>query len=304
MTPGDFESALARDRDLVEARLRAIVEERASHHAGIAEAIRYALLGGGKRLRPLLCLWTHDVFAGPARARTRATALDAACAVECVHAYSLAHDDLPCMDDDDLRRGKPSLHRRFDEATAVLTGDALLTLAFDVLANLDAAPAVALDAVRVLASAAGTGGLVTGQALDLEHTGRDDDRALALVERIHEFKTARLFAAALEIGAVAAWDGRVPDGDARERVRRAGHQAGSAFQIVDDLLDIEGDAATLGKTPRKDVARGKLTFPAVAGRGAAGQAAHDRIASALGTLPEAGGTPLASLIALVETRRS
>jgi geranylgeranyl pyrophosphate synthase len=186
----------------------------------------------------------------------------------------------------------------------VLAGDALLTLGFELLANLDAAPAVALDAVRVLASAAGTGGLITGQALDLEHTGRAHRGELALVERIHEFKTARLFSAAMEIGALIAWDGQVPSGDARERVRRAGHLAGSAFQIVDDLLDLESDAATLGKTPRKDVERGKLTFPAVAGRSAAEQAARERIASALGSLPEAGGTPLSALLALVETRRS
>ncbi len=302
MTSSDFEHALARDRDTVEARLRAILDARASQHAGLGEAIRYAVLEGGKRLRPLLCLWAHDVFARSAA--TRAAALDAACAVECVHSYSLAHDDLPCMDDDDLRRGRPSLHRRFDEATAVLAGDALLTLGFDVLANMEAAPGVALESVRVLAEAAGTGGLITGQALDLEYTGRGERGELAIVERIHEFKTARLIAAAMEIGALSAWVGMPPSDDALARVRRAGHLAGSAFQIVDDLLDLAGDATTLGKTPRKDVARGKLTFPAVTGRSVAEQAVRDRIESALASLPEAGGTPLAALLAFVETRRS
>ncbi|MCI0450862.1 MAG: polyprenyl synthetase family protein [Candidatus Latescibacteria bacterium] len=221
-----------------------------------------------------------------------------------MHSYSLAHDDLPCMDDDDLRRGRPSLHRRFDEATAVLAGDALLTLGFDVLANMEAAPGVALESVRVLAEAAGTGGLITGQALDLEYTGRGERGELAIVERIHEFKTARLIAAAMEIGALSAWVGMPPSDDALARVRRAGHLAGSAFQIVDDLLDLAGDATTLGKTPRKDVARGKLTFPAVTGRSVAEQAVRDRIESALASLPEAGGTPLAALLAFVETRRS
>ncbi len=304
MTSGDFERLRARDREAIDARLSAIVDARASHHAATGEAIRYALLGGGKRLRPLLCLWTHDLFAGSERAHTRLAALDAACALECVHTYSLVHDDLPCMDDDDLRRGQPSLHRRFDEATAVLTGDALLALAFEVLAELNAAPGVVIETVRVLASAAGTGGLITGQTLDLEYTGGSERGDMAVVERIHEFKTARLFAASMEMGAMVAWNGSTLGDDACERVRRAGHLAGSAFQIVDDLLDLAGDAPTLGKTPRKDVARGKLTFPAVAGVDASEEAARDRIARALECVPEAAGTPLAELLAFVGRRRS
>ena len=148
----------------------------------------------------------------------------------------------------------------------------------------------------MVARAAGTGGLITGQALDLEHTG-SDVRDLALVERIHEFKTGRLIAASLEIGALAAWNGSTPTGDARTRVQRAGLLIGSAFQIVDDLLDVQGDAATLGKTPRKDVARGKLTYPAAAGIAASEGAARERIERALDLLPEAAETPLAALVA-------
>ena len=219
-----------------------------------------------------------------------------------MHTYSLVHDDLPCLDDDDLRRGRPSLHRRFDEATAILTGDALLALAFEILGGVEAPAGVALDTVGVLASAAGTGGLITGQALDLEHTGRGGD--LALVERIHEFKTARLIAASMEMGAVLAWNGEAPAGDARARVQRAGLLAGSAFQIVDDLLDVQGDAATLGKTPRKDAARGKLTYPAAAGIAATEAAARERTEKALGCLPEAASAPLAALIGFVAERRS
>lgn len=299
MTTSPFETALARDRAAIDARLRALVETHAAQHAGIAEAIRYALFGGGKRVRPLLCLWTHDVFARSTA--TRAMAMDAACAVECVHAYSLVHDDLPCMDDDDLRRGQPTLHRRFDEATAVLTGDALLSLAFEIAATLEAEPTLALEAVRVLAQAAGTGGLITGQALDLEHTGQAESGEVALVERIHEFKTARLIAAAMELGALSAVGA---PSDARERVRRAGLWIGSAFQIVDDLLDERGDVETIGKTPGKDRERGKLTFPAAAGTPAALQAARDRIARALSELPEAAATPLAALVGFVAERRS
>jgi geranylgeranyl pyrophosphate synthase len=309
MTPNDFPRIAERDRLHVDARLREIVATLASHHDRMGEAIGYALLEGGKRLRPLLCLWTHDVFAGAESSRTRRAALDASCAIECVHTYSLVHDDLPCMDDDDLRRGKPSVHRRYDDATAVLVGDALLALAFEILGRLPAQEtndAAALDAVRVLASAAGTGGLITGQALDLSSTASDTTRGahdIPLVERIHEFKTARLFAAAMEIGAAIAWEGRGP-AEARERVRHAGLLAGGAFQIVDDLLDLNADAKTLGKTPRKDVDRGKLTFPSAAGVAAAEKTARERIGQALELLPEAANSPLADLLAFVAERRS
>jgi geranylgeranyl pyrophosphate synthase len=304
MTSSDFERAAQRDRAAVEARLRELLDTRAAHHDRVREALGYALLGAGKRVRPLLCLWTYDVFAPHSEAHARDDVLDAACALECVHTYSLIHDDLPCMDDDDLRRGKPSLHRRFDEATAVLAGDALLSLSFEILAGLErvAAP-VAVEAVGILAAAVGTGGLITGQALDLAATDdpRDPD-SVARVERIHEFKTARLIAAAMEIGALLAEKPSLAA--TRARVREAGLLAGSAFQIVDDLLDLDGDAKTLGKTPRKDVAHGKLTYPAVAGRAAASAAAEDRVARALACLPEAAGTPLAALIAYVTERRS
>jgi geranylgeranyl pyrophosphate synthase len=205
------------------------------------------------------------------------------------------------MDDDDLRRGQPSVHRKFDQATAVLTGDALLTLAFEILGNLKAPADTALEAVRVLSAAAGTSGLIAGQALDLAHSAGTAGASITLVERIHEHKTARLIAAAMDMGALIS--GRA-DADARARVRRAGLLAGSAFQIVDDLLDLEGDAVTLGKTPRKDVEKAKLTFPAVAGAPAAHQAASERIERALGALPEATGTPLAALMGFFAERRS
>lgn len=300
-SPADFESTLARDRAAVDARLDTIAGVRASDHARIGEALRYALAGGGKRVRPLLCLWTHDVIAGVHSSSSRGAALEAACAIECVHTYSLVHDDLPCMDDDDLRRGRPSLHRRFDEATAVLAGDALLTLAFELLAALPLPPAVTLESVRILSSAAGTGGLISGQALDLELTGKPGASPVEVVEQIHERKTARLIAAAMEIGALMA---QPADGTARERSRRAGLLAGSAFQIVDDVLDVTGDAASLGKTPGKDRQSGKPTYAATAGPAAALQTARERIARALHEFPEAAGTPLAGLFHFISERRS
>jgi geranylgeranyl diphosphate synthase type II len=267
----------------------------AAHHAGMRDAIRYTLLGGGKRMRPLLCLWTHDVFGGSGRGGV----LDAACAVECVHTYSLVHDDLPCMDDDDFRRGRPSAHRRFGEATAVLTGDALLTLAFEILATIPSryplAPERVLAATTTLSHAAGTAGLISGQALDLDPPAPRDENA---VHEIHRRKTAALIAAAMEIGAILAGGGD----EERQRARRAGTEAGLAFQIVDDILDIEGGQETLGKTPGKDVDRGKLTLPSVIGVEAARARARRHMEGALAALPEAGATPLAALIRHVTER--
>jgi geranylgeranyl diphosphate synthase type II len=291
LTPNEtsFDVRAAQDRAAVEARLAEIVERFAHQHAGMHEAIAYSLLGGGKRLRPLLCLWTHDVLGGS----RRDAALDCACAIECVHTYSLVHDDLPCMDDDDLRRGKPSSHRRFGEAVAVLTGDALLNLAYEVLASVgeraEVGSELALSLVRILSGAAGTDGLITGQALDLSPPQGD---AAATVERIHAHKTGRLIAAAMESGALLA-GAATP---VRERVWRAGMDAGAAFQIVDDLLDLEGSEDSLGKTPGKDVNEGKLTYPAVAGVARSREEATRRIAAARDALPEMAGTPLAALL--------
>ncbi len=290
--------ALARaDRAAVEARLRELVATFAADHDGMREAIEYSLLGGGKRLRPLLCLWTHDAFGG----EKRDAALDCACALECLHTYSLVHDDLPCMDNDDLRRGKPSSHRRFGEAVAVLTGDALLTLTFEILASVpdrhgvDAG--VALAVLRTVASAAGTGGLITGQALDLS---APENGGVAAVERIHERKTASLIAASMQAGAILA-GART---EVLERVRGAGLNAGFAFQIVDDLLDLEGSEDSLGKTPGKDVDEGKLTYPAVAGVAASRNEATRRIEGALASLPEARRKPLEMLLAHFTGRSS
>jgi geranylgeranyl diphosphate synthase type II len=280
-----FRTRGAEDRASVEKTLGDLIEQLAAEHAGMREAVTYSLLGGGKRLRPILCLWTHDLVGGT----RRDVALDAACAIECIHTYSLIHDDLPCMDDDDYRRGKESSHKKFGEATAVLAGDALLTLAFQVISTIpERRPGANVEDVlemsRVLAYVAGTGGLITGQALDLAGSARSGD--LEAVKRIHENKTARLIAGAMEIGAVVG-GARSED---RERIKSAGTLAGAAFQIADDILDCVKDRDTLGKTPGKDALAEKLTYPSVVGIDRSRAEAAKLSAAAKSELPDGDDT--------------
>jgi farnesyl diphosphate synthase len=221
-------------------------------------AMRYAVLGGGKRLRPLLVYATGLAF-GAALERLDASAV----AVEVIHAYSLVHDDLPAMDDDDLRRGRPTCHIVFGEAMAILAGDALQALAFEVLANdalLGADARVHLDMLRVLAGACGSHGMAGGQAFDLAAVGKPlDAREL---ERMHVHKTGALIRASVRLGALA---GGCTDAATLDALETYGHSIGLAFQVRDDLLDIEADTAQLGKTAGKDVAANKPTYPAILG---------------------------------------
>jgi geranylgeranyl diphosphate synthase, type II len=223
--------------------------------ARLAEAMRYSVLGGGKRLRPILAL-----LAAEACGADPAEALPAACALEMVHTYSLVHDDLPAMDDDDLRRGRPTCHKAFDEATAILAGDALLTLAFEVVARHTRPPEAAAECVRALAEGAGPAGMVGGQMADLQAEGRNDGTAEAL-EAIHRRKTGALLRAALRMGAAVA---RAPEPIARA-LDDYGRAVGLAFQIVDDVLDVQGDEAKLGKRVGKDSGLGKWTYPGFLG---------------------------------------
>jgi geranylgeranyl diphosphate synthase type II len=226
----------------------------------LTAAIKHSLLAGGKRLRPLLVL-----YGAQACGSNSSKAMPAACAVEMIHTYSLIHDDLPAMDDDDLRRGRPSCHVAFGEATAILAGDALLTRAFELLATEISSADVARRCCAELAKAAGATKLVGGQADDLHSTGNTDSLSnedrLALLERIHARKTGALLVASLKLGAMVA--------DATEQQLKSlteyGRNLGLAFQITDDLLDLRGDEATLGKSIGKDTDQGKLTFPAVLG---------------------------------------
>jgi geranylgeranyl diphosphate synthase type II len=218
-------------------------------------AMRYSVFAGGKRLRPALVLTACQVAGGRAE-----EAIDAACAIEMIHTYSLVHDDLPAMDDDDLRRGKPSCHKAFGEARAILVGDALQALAFEVLAG-HKDPAVTPALVRELASVAGSRGMVGGQVLDMEASEETGPAVLDTVEAIHRSKTGALLCASVRMGGMCAGaDRRV-----MEALSRFGQSIGLAFQIADDILDVVGDQEALGKTAGKDQAQNKATWPAAVG---------------------------------------
>ncbi len=225
---------------------------------GLRAAMHYSLLAGGKRIRPVLCLSCASLFGLKEDA-----AMPFAAALECIHSYSLIHDDLPAMDNDDLRRGKPSSHKRFDEATAILAGDALLTDAFWLMsqsAEHGVAPALVLRAMAGVAAAAGSSGMVGGQFLDMKYTGSGAG-GLEDVRRMQALKTGALLRAACVSGAILAGASE----DDVKNIGEYGEAFGAAFQITDDILDETGDAAVLGKTAGKDAASGKRTYPALLG---------------------------------------
>ena len=248
----DF-AAWSRDvQSRTESALAALLPSAEIAPSRLHHAMRYAVLGGGKRVRPMLAFAAGEaVGAAPERI------LAAACAVELIHVYSLTHDDLPCMDDDDLRRGKPTCHREYDEATALLVGDALQSLAFETLARPGLHPnaAAQLEMLHLLARASGSRGMVGGQAIDLESTGKTLE--LAELEFMHLHKTGALIRAAVLLGALA---GDRLDPEARKALERYAKAIGLAFQVIDDVLDAEGHTATLGKTAGKDAAQGKATY--------------------------------------------
>ncbi|WP_422642356.1 polyprenyl synthetase family protein [Zavarzinia sp.] len=258
MTEDILSPALAEAASDIEKTLERLLPPIIGPEARLLEAMRYATLSGGKRLRPFLTLEAAGIFDVK-----RSCALRAAAALECVHCYSLVHDDLPAMDDDDLRRGKPTVHRAFDEATAVLAGDALLTYAFDVLAGPETHddPRVRLELVAILAQASGPHGMVGGQVLDLAAESPGADFDLGQVTRMQKMKTGALIQAAAEMGAVL---GRASP-EARTSLRAYAHDLGLAFQITDDLLDVEGRVENTGKAVAKDAARGKATFVSILG---------------------------------------
>lgn len=260
-------------------------------------AMRYSLLAGGKRLRPVLVYAAVDALGG-----SRVSAADtdrAACAIECIHTYSLIHDDLPAMDDDDLRRGVPTCHRAFDEATAILAGDALQTLAFELLCALEATDdTLALALVATLARASGSRGMVGGQAIDIAHVGRAIDAAT--LASMHELKTGALIGAALHMGALLGG----ARGAAFEAIDAYARALGLAFQVQDDVLDACGSAAALGKTPGSDAARTKPTYVTLLGESGARAFAHELCAQALAALTPLGAqaTPLADIARFVVER--
>ncbi len=289
------DAALARWRGRVEAALQAALPVPSASPARLHAAMRHGVMGGGKRMRPLLVYATGTALgAGEA-------ALDAAAAaVELVHCYSLVHDDLPAMDDDALRRGQPTVHVAFDEATAILAGDALQTLAFEVLANAPQTADARVAMLAELARASGVAGMCGGQALDIDATGNAAAIDLPALQRLHALKTGALLRCAVRLGAIAAGAGA----GERAALDRYADALGLAFQIRDDLLDIEGDAATLGKTAGKDIAQAKATFPALLGIEGSRERLHalsSAMTDALSALP-ADTRLLADLARLVVER--
>ncbi|MDV0437078.1 polyprenyl synthetase family protein [Xanthomonas sacchari] len=249
------EAAFAHWRERVEAGLQAQLPAATLAPQRLHAAMRHATLGGGKRMRPLLVYASGALFGADA-ARLDAPAL----AVELIHAYSLVHDDLPAMDDDALRRGQPTVHIAFDEATAILAGDALQSLAFALLANAeDAAAPLRVQWLQTLAEAAGAAGMCGGQALDIDATGRV--QALADLQRMHALKTGALIRASVRLGAL----GGGADADALAQLDTFANAMGLAFQVRDDILDVEASSEQLGKTAGKDAAQAKSTYPALLG---------------------------------------
>ena len=249
--------------------------------ARLIEAMRYAAIGGGKRVRPLLVVSTAGLFGV-----SRDPALRAGAAIEAIHVYSLIHDDLPCMDDDDLRHGKPTLHKVYDEATAVLAGDALHALAFEILADPEtsADPFTRVELISTLGTASGAQGMAGGQMMDMVADEEGVSYDLHAVTRLQQLKTGALLAASVEMGAIL---GKVPP-QGRAHLRAYARDIGLAFQIADDLLDVEGDVEKAGKALRKDSEQGKQTFVTLMGVDKAREQARALVDQAIGHLAPYG----------------
>jgi geranylgeranyl diphosphate synthase type II len=262
------------DRLAVDAALERLLPSGTAQPASIHTAMRYSVFAGGKRIRPILCIETARIFAADVT-----PTFHPACAMEFIHTYSLIHDDLPALDNDDLRRGKPTCHKKFGEAIAILAGDALLTLAFETIGATPAPSDRRAAILTEVASAAGTiNGMVGGQVADIEAEGKAVDPQM--LEYIHRSKTAALIRASITAGALCA--GASPEDVAR--LRQFGDTIGWAFQVTDDILDVEESSAALGKTAGKDMAQQKATYPAVYGLERSHQIANDLASKAIAEL--------------------
>ncbi|RMF15047.1 MAG: polyprenyl synthetase family protein [Gammaproteobacteria bacterium] len=272
-------------RKQVDAKLETCL--RSQPESRLRDAMAYSLLAPGKRVRPLLAMAACDALGGEA-----VHALPAACALEMIHAYSLIHDDLPAMDDDALRRGRPTCHIQYDEATAILAGDALQTLAFETLAEAPVRPLDVVRLLRILARASGASGMAVGQAWDMEATDQAVD--LDTLQRIHRHKTGALIQASLEMGGIIAG----ADETSMARLGQLGKHLGLAFQIQDDILDETADTATLGKAAGQDRAHNKSTYVRLLGLSGAEHKAQDELTGAAHCLKQlaADDRPLACLV--------
>jgi len=289
-----------RDRkERVDGTLMASLPVGEGRTSTLCQAMRYSVLGGGKRIRPILAMAAFEAVGGETKA-----ILPFACALEMVHAYSLIHDDLPTMDNDDFRRGRPTTHRVFGEAIAILVGDALLTEAFQVMSrgaldhNIDAA--LAIDIVREISFAAGVSGMVGGQVVDMESEGREVN--LPTVEYIHTHKTGALILASVRTGAKLGW----ASSDQLGAITKYGERIGLAFQIVDDVLNLTGQKSELGKNVRSDEARKKATYPALVGVVESKRLAERLVEEAIASIEIFGndGDPLRSIAQYLVRRKS
>lgn len=272
--PSFFDS----DLEQVDAALQRLLPAALTHPASIHEAMRYSVFAGGKRIRPILCMEAARIFAPDATA-----SLYPGCAIEFIHTYSLIHDDLPALDNDDLRRGKPTCHKKFGDAIAILAGDALLTLAFETIGAAPVEASLRIKMLLEIAAAAGTvDGMVGGQVADLEAEGKGV--APEMLEYIHRSKTAALIRASVTTGAICAG---APEADVA-KLRHFGETIGWAFQVTDDILDVEESSAALGKTAGKDVAQQKATYPAVFGLQRSHEIANELSSQAIAELTSYG----------------
>jgi geranylgeranyl diphosphate synthase type II len=266
------------DLQLVDAALQRLLPAAETQPKSIHEAMRYSVFAGGKRIRPILCLETARIFGSDVEA-----ALHPGCAIEFIHTYSLIHDDLPALDNDDLRRGKPTCHKKFGEAIAILAGDALLTLAFETIGAAPVDSALRVKMLTEVAKSAGTvNGMVGGQVADLEAEGKG--AGPETLEYIHRAKTAALIRASVTAGAICAGAG---DEDVA-RLRHFGETIGWAFQVTDDIFDVEESSAALGKTAGKDIAQQKATYPSVFGLERSHQIANELSSQAIADLAPYG----------------
>lgn len=296
MKPNNLHSWQTRAQAQTELVLERALPPETQSPEGLHEAMRYVTLGGGKRLRPLLVLAAAELGAADEAALAQAVA-----AVECIHVYSLVHDDMPAMDNDSLRRGKPTCHIKYDEATALLTGDALQTLAFDLLSRPTTLPATRqLQMLATLAQATGSLGMAGGQAIDLAHVGKNMQQAE--LEHMHSLKTGALIRAAVALGALACPN---LDSTALQHLDHYAQKLGLAFQVMDDVLDYEADTATLGKTAGKDAHNNKPNFVALMGAEEARHYAEQLIAEAIAQLAPFGdqAQPLRQLAEFVTARK-
>lgn len=272
---------LKRHGDAVTEHLRSLSQRYSEAPPRLLESIQYSLMAGGKRLRPALVLECFVACAAdPQDAPARRSAMAAASAMELIHTFSLVHDDLPAMDDDDLRRGQPTNHKKFGEAMAILAGDAMVTMAFELLAT-DAEPTVASAMVRELASNSGPAGMIGGQVLDID--GENQQLSLEGLQSIHRMKTGALLTASCRLGVIAA-----RQADHLPAITAFGRHLGLAFQIVDDILDVTSTPQQLGKATNKDADRGKNTYPSLMGLEASRQEAAKQLSAALDSLSPFG----------------